>query len=265
MFVYRATPMAILVLLGFSAALSASAPVEASCGECGETAITTNSIGMALRRVSAGCFRMGSQRGDPDERPVHDVTLSEPFCIGVYEVTQEQYEAVMEANPSNFKGPKRPVEQVTWEQAVEFCKRLSEKENAAYRLPTEAEWEYACRAGTETEFHWGDSFDTGYFWCGYNSARGSQEVGKNKPNAWGLHDMSGNVWEWCADRYDQGAYTAEERTDPRGPDEGSYRVVRGGSWYGTPEDCRAANRMRLSPDTRMHTVGFRVCREVSAK
>ena len=261
----RSTSAVILVLLGFSLVLAAPTPGWANCGKCEETAITTNSIGMTLRRVSAGCFRMGSERGDSDERPVHDVTIGEPFRIGVHEVTQEQFEKVMGTNPSNLKAANRPVEQVTWQQAVEFCERLSEKENATYRLPTEAEWEYACRAGTQTVFYWGDSFDTGYFWCGYNGGRGSQEVGKRKPNAWGLHDMSGNVWEWCADRYDARAYTAEERTDPQGPDEGQYRVVRGGSWYGTPEDCRSANRMRLGPDTRMHTVGFRVCRVVSAK
>jgi len=224
--------------------------------------VITNSIGMELVRIEAGSFLMGSERGDPDERPVRRVTISRPFYVGRYEVTQEQYAKVMGENPSRFPDPSGPVENVSWEEAKAFCEKLSQLENAVYRLPSEAEWEYACRAGTQTEFYWGDAFDTSYFWCGYNSGRRPHPVGKAKPNRWGLYDMSGNVWEWCEDWYAEDAYTSSSEVDPRGPERGSWRVVRGGSWWGTPEDCRSANRLGYAPQRRLETIGFRVCRVI---
>jgi formylglycine-generating enzyme required for sulfatase activity len=149
---------------------------------------------------------------------------------------------------------------VSWEDANAFCRKLSEMEKAEYRLPTEAEWEYACRAGSQTVFHWGDQFDGNYFWCAYRSGNTSHPVGTVKPNPWGLYDMSGNVWEWCEDWYAESGYAPGETTDPAGPPSGARRVVRGGSWCGTPEDCRSSNRMGFAPDGRMFSLGFRVCK-----
>ncbi len=224
--------------------------------------VLTNSIGMDLTRIEPGSFMMGSDKGDPDEKPVHEVKITKPFYIGVSEVTQEQYEKVMGTNPSRFEEPNRPVENVCWEEAKSFCRKLSEMEKAEYRLPTEAEWEHACRAGTQTVFYWGDNSDTSYFRCAFNSGNESRPVGTVKPNAWGLHDMSGNVWEWCEDWYANRGYTPTETTDPTGPKAGSRRVVRGGSWCGTPEDCRSANRLGYAADGRLYTIGFRVCKSL---
>jgi len=155
--------------------------------------VTVNSIAMKLTLIKPGSFMMGSDSGIPNEKPVHKVTLTEPFYIGVHEVTQEQYEKVMKANPAYFKGPKRPVEAVSWNDAQEFCRRLSKMENRRYRLPTEAEWEYACRAGTSTEYYWGSNFDPRYAWLTHKSGQATHDVGTRLPNAWGLYDMSGNV------------------------------------------------------------------------
>jgi formylglycine-generating enzyme required for sulfatase activity len=245
-------------LLPASTATASEGEEETEEKEAGQ--VVTNSIGMELRRIEPGTFLMGSETGDPDEKPLHRVTITKPFYIGVHEVTQEQYAAVTGENPSRIKAAKRPVESVSWEEATAFCLKLSKMENAQYRLPTEAEWEYACRAGSSTVFHWGDSFNTSYFWCGYNSADGSRQVGKTKPNAWGLYDMSGNVWEWCEDWYADDAYSSTEDSDPKGPQAGTRRVIRGGSWWGTPEDCRSANRLSYRPAERLQTVGFRVCK-----
>jgi formylglycine-generating enzyme required for sulfatase activity len=222
--------------------------------------IHTNSIGMELKRIEPGSFMMGSDKGERDEMPVRQVSITKPFYIGVSEVTQEQYEKVMGTNPSSFVEPNRPVENVSWEDARAFCRKLSAMEKAEYRLPTEAEWEFACRAGTQTVFYWGDNFDTSYFWCAYRAGNGSRPVGTAKPNPWGLHDMSGNVWEWCEDWYAESGYAPSDTTDPTGPKSGSRRVVRGGSWAGTPEDCRSANRLGYAPDGRLYTIGFRVCK-----
>jgi formylglycine-generating enzyme required for sulfatase activity len=228
----------------------------------GAAQTVTNSIGMKLRRIEPGSFMMGSEKGEQDEKPVHQVTITRPFYVGICEVTNEQYQKVMGESPSRFWTTNGPVESVSWEDAKAFCRKLSELENAEYRLPTEAEWEYACRAGTQTVFHWGDSFDTSYFWCAFNSASKPHEVGKAKPNPWGLHDMSGNVWEWCEDWYAIDAYASSEANDPQGPATGARRVVRGGSWAGTPEDCRSANRMGYRPNEGLFSIGFRVCKVI---
>ncbi len=148
-----------------------------------------NAIGMEFRLIRPGTFKMGSPENEPgrsdDESPVREVTLTKPFYIGVCEVTQEQWTAVMGDNPSEFTGPKRPVEQVSWEDTQVFLKKLSEKEGVEYRLPTEAEWEYACRAGTQTQYYWGDTWDDAYAWCAGNSKNETHDVGTKKPNAWG--------------------------------------------------------------------------------
>lgn len=190
--------------------------------------VLTNSIGMEFKPIPAGTFTMGE--GDT----AHQVTLKKSFEMGVFEVTQEQYEKVMGKNPSKFKGANNPVEQVSWNDAVEFCRKLSElrEENTAghvYRLPTEAEWEYACRSGTSTSYSFGnDKSELGeYAWYKDNSGEKTHPVGKKKPNAWGLYDMHGNVFEWCQDYY--GQPSTDPATDPMGPKSGSDRVFRGGA------------------------------------
>jgi formylglycine-generating enzyme required for sulfatase activity len=177
----------------------------------------------------------------------------------------------MKNNPSYFKGAENPVEQVSWEDAVEFCRKLSElsAEKAAgnvYRLPTEAQWEYACRAGTTTQFSFGDDeSDLGdYAWYRENSASKAHPVGGKQPNAWGLYDMHGNVWEWCQDWYDD--YPSGAVTDPTGPADGSGRVIRGGGWDFIAEICRSAYRSGFGPSFRsLSDCGFRVCLSPSGK
>jgi formylglycine-generating enzyme required for sulfatase activity len=224
--------------------------------------LVANSIGMWLKRIEPGTFTMGSasDQSDDDEQPVHEVTISQPFYMGVYEVTQGQYEDVMGTNPSRFEGPRRPVEQVSWEDAREFCRRLSEREGATYRLPTEAEWEYACRAGTQTIYYWGDAFDERYAWASPNSGGTTHKSGATRPNPWGLCDMSGNVWEWC-DGWYAPSYADGPATDPKGPRKGTYRVLRGGDWDFGPRRSRSAQRYWQDPGFLPGTCfGFRVVR-----
>ncbi|NLW50798.1 MAG: formylglycine-generating enzyme family protein [Candidatus Brocadiaceae bacterium] len=239
----------------------------------GETVVDVvyyrNSIGMELAAVPAGAFAMGSPRGEPardgSERPQHEVRITRPFLIGAFEVTQEQYEAVMGGNPSQFPGARRPVDSVSWHDAVEFCRRLSEAEDCTYRLPTEAEWEYACRAGSTESYSFGadpQRLDTAG-WYSRNSGGRSQDVGGRLPNAWGLYDMHGNVWEWCLDWYDSGAYrSVVSAEDPTGPARGAYRVVRGGSWFDYPVPLRSAARGRDRASNRVADHGFRVVCEL---
>ncbi len=228
-----------------------------------------NSIGMKFRLIQPGSFMMGSEKGEENEKPVHKVTLTKGFYIGVYEVTQGEWEKVRGFNPSYFKGPRNPVERVNWEDTQEFARSLSEKENVTYRLPTEAEWEYACRAGTTTEFYWGDDPEgksiADYAWCAGNldnAKMGTKPVGQKKRNAWGLYDMSGNVWEWCEDCYSKGYAAEKEAVDPNVAAAGSDRVVRGGSWYAPSEVCRSARRAGCSPSYRRRFVGFRLVRTI---
>ena len=203
-------------------------------------------------------FEMGD--GLDDDNPVHTVRL-DAFEIGAMPVTQAQYEAIMGVKPSHFEGPDRPVESVSWDNAMEFCKRLSEKTGRKYTLPTEAQWEYACRAESKGKYCFGDDeSQLGEFaWYGANSDDETHPVGMKKPNNWGLYDMHGNVWEWCHDWYDEDYYNQEEASDnPRGPSEGSFRVNRGGSWSNTPQYCRSACRNSYTPGYRSYILGFRV-------
>ena len=223
---------------------------------------TNSNTGMKFKLIPAGEFTMGSPEDDPDrvsDETPRRVQITKPFYLGIYEVTQEQYEKVMGENPSRFKDPSRPVEQVSWKDATAFCAKLSETERrSTYRLPTEAEWEYACRAGTTTRHSFGDDLDPQYAWFRDNSDGGSHPVGQKRPNAWGLYDMHGNVREWCRDRY-ASSYQADPSTvDPAGPATGSNRVARGGGWYVTPEYCRSANRDKYAPIDRFLNLGFRV-------
>lgn len=234
------------------------------------------SLEMKLMLVPAGKFIMGSapdeRDREPDEGPARKVTVTKPFYMGVCEVTQEQYETVMGRNPSRFKGSRRPVEGIWWTDAVEFCTRLSKMTGRTVRLPTEAQWEYACRAGTTGRFSFGDSYDDLPRYANYRDALqttaarpdpdGTVDAGSFKPNRWGLYDMHGNVFEWCNDWY-RDSYSELAETDPQGAPSGAYRVLRGGSWSGPPWQCRSAYRHRFSADGRFnHLIGFRVVAEV---
>jgi serine/threonine-protein kinase len=239
----------------------------------------TNSIGMKLNLIPAGQFLMGSPESEPGRRtnegPVHPVTITMPFYMGVYEVKQEQFQRVIGKNPSFFNkdnrgGPDYPVESVTWDEAVEFCKKLSAlaREKSArrgYRLPTEAEWEYACRARTSTAYSFGD--DAGkldqYGWWVGNDGGSTHPVGKLKPNAWGLYDMHGNNWELCADFHAADYYAQSPRLDPKGPSTGTFRVLRSGAIQNPASEARSANRWPdWPPNSRLSRVGFRVVCEV---
>jgi len=211
--------------------------------------------GITLILVKPGTFRMGSPLW-PTEGPAHDVEITKPFYLGETEVTQAQWQRVMGSNPSNWKGNDLPVEQVSWEDAMEFCRKTG------YRLPTEAEWEYACRAGSTTRFSFGDAAgDLGaYAWYDGNREKRTHPVSQKKPNAWGFLDMHGNVWEWCADWYAGDYYGHSPRQNPKGPSSGSVRVSRGGSWRLNPWFCRSATRGAGAPSDRDDNSGFRVAR-----
>jgi eukaryotic-like serine/threonine-protein kinase len=218
-----------------------------------------NNVKLEMVALPGGSFTMGSNDHD-DEKPPHQITLS-PFSIGRYEVTQAQYQAVMGNDPSRFTGNDRPVEHVSWNDAVEFCQKVSNKTGRTYRLPTEAEWEYACRAGSTTQYSFGDDSDQlDQYACYIKNAVSfrTNPVGEKKPNAFGLYDMHGNVWEWCQDWYDQNYYQQSPRNDPPGPAAGTSRVLRGGSWNYVDILCRSAGRLNVEPDTRSVNNGFRV-------
>ena len=249
---------------------------------CGVTppSIGENVVGRFVK-IAAGEFIMGSINGDKDEQRVHKVVMSKAFEMGAYEVTQKQWEAVTGTNRSYFKGADLPVETVSWAEVQEFISQLNSKSTRYnYRLPTEAEWEYACRAGSKGEYA-GDLNEMG--WYGNNSGDSridaseifktdlenygnrvlgnkcrTHPVGQKQPNAWGLYDMHGNVWEWCSDWY--GEYSSGTMIDPRGASLGSIRVYRGGSWGSTAYNCRSALRGDDAPDYRGSHVGFRLVR-----
>jgi formylglycine-generating enzyme required for sulfatase activity len=260
--------------------------------------ITTKTAGIKLKLIPPGRFIMGSPRGegDDDEHPQHEVRITRPFYLGLTEVTQGQYETLMGNNPSYFSanggGMDRvagqsteghPAENVSWLDAVKFCNKLSEKEGLrpfyeiegdsarilswdglGFRLPTEAEWEYACRAGAQTRYAFGDA-DEGlgdYAWFDEDYARGTTHpVGRKRSSRFGLFDMHGNVWEWCSDAYAAGHYRDSPADDPRGPDPaGAVRVFRGGGWRSGPRFCRSAGRLRVAPADRYFDLGFRLAR-----
>ncbi|MFM6868557.1 MAG: formylglycine-generating enzyme family protein [Dolichospermum sp.] len=234
--------------------------------------------------IPGGTFVMGSSKNEEgskgEERPQHEVTIKS-FLMGKYPITQAQWRAVAELpqvnqelqpNPSRFKGANRPVEQVSWYEAVEFCARLSNYTNKVYRLPTEAEWEYACRAGTTTPFHFGETITTDLAnYCGYytygDGSKGqyrekTTDVGSFPPNPFVLHDMHGNVWEWCQDDWHENYINA--------PDDGSawislsnIKVLRGGSWFSHADYCRSASRYYFVADFDNINIGFRVVCDVA--
>ncbi len=237
---------------------------------------------LKLALIPAGRFQMGSPAqeqtdiiaafkgtghspGVSKEGPQHEVTISKAFYMGVYAVTQEQYAAIAGTNPSYFKGKTNPVEKVSWDDATDFCKKLSKKTNKTVRLPTEAQWEHACRAGSKTRFYYGDDEDysklVDYAWYDRNSDKKVHPVGQKKPNAWGLYDMHGNVFQWCADWWAD--YPKVAKADPSGSPSGSYRVIRGGAYVYGPVNCRSASRNCRSPQRgKSSYVGFRVVIEL---
>jgi formylglycine-generating enzyme required for sulfatase activity len=234
----------------------------------------TNSIGMKFVWIPPGSFVMGSPKEEEGrellktDETQHKVTLSKGFYMGVHLVTQEEWQAVMGKNSSSFKGEKNlPVEQVSWDDCHDFIKTLREKDKKPYRLPTEAEWEYCCRAGTRTPFHFGKTISTEQAnYCGeavYGDGKKgvyrkkTTPVGSFPANAFGLLDMHGNLLQWCQDWL--GDYPQKDVSDPQGPENGESRVLRGGSWSHTPGHCRSACRNGNGPGGRDRHYGFRLC------
>lgn len=249
---------------------------------CGTTAAGIEAVSQdefTLIRVPAGQFWMGTSdearasimaekswtRFNECERPAHRVTIARPFLISKYEVTQKQWKKVLEKNPSAFKGDDLPVDSVSWNDIQRFLKKLQETTGRKYRLPTEAEWEYACRAGGTNRFALGEgkapvtSANLGeYAWFRSNSDNRTHPVGQKKPNAWGLCDMFGNVWEWCEDWYAEDFYSQSEGSNPVNKDVSSERVLRGGSWFLDGAWVRPACRSGNWPDFRSQYAGFRL-------
>lgn len=209
----------------------------------------------------AGTFMMGSPpdelRRDEDERQ-HRVTLSQGFWLAKHEVTQDQWTSVMGNNPSTFRGPQNPVDTVSWDDCQAFIQKLNGQAGVSSRLPTASEWEYGCRAGTTSAYGFGEKRTNvdAYAWFGENSGGTTHPVGRKQANAWGLHDMHGNLWEWCQDWY--GAYSSGAVTDPTGPDTGSARVMRGGSYGGLARRSRSAYRSFETPGRAARFIGFRL-------
>jgi formylglycine-generating enzyme required for sulfatase activity len=248
--------------------------------------IVTTKSGAEMVLIPAGSFVMGCADGEPDEAPPHEVTL-DAFWIDRTEVTQEQYGRVVLGNPSHFKGPQRPVEQVSWAEAALYCNARSRSEGLepcydeesakcnfaadGYRLPTEAEWEYACRAGAAGPYAFGsEPRQLGeYAWFADNAGKKTQPVARKKPNAWGLYDLHGNVAEWCNDVYDAEYYRSSPPKNPPGPADGEKYVLRGGAWNSKPPRCRGAARVGEDPGFQdacfaRDAIGFRCVRRASA-
>jgi formylglycine-generating enzyme required for sulfatase activity len=244
-------------------AVSIITPAERRPGK-----VVINSLGMKFAWCPPGTFFMGSPAGEEDrgdDEAQHPVTLSRGFYLAVHPVTQVEWASVMGGNPSKFKGDDRPVEGVSWDDSQEFCRRLSGRDGQRYRLPTEAEWEYACRAGTVTPFCFGRTLSTevANYDGTYSYGRGKKGVYRQQttpvesfpPNGWGLYDMHGNVWEWCQDAYAPYPNSTVKNLPTQGKPQ---RVLRGGSWYDAPRFCRSAARFHYASNVHNDDVGFRV-------
>jgi formylglycine-generating enzyme required for sulfatase activity len=256
--------MCICLLMGVAALQSCgtagpSTTKDIGSGNCTPGKLSDGPNSSKFAQICPGTFMMGStdsESGRNSDIVQHQVTISKAFELQTTEVTQSQWESVMGSNPSYFKGSDFPVEQVSWNDAQEFIAKLNGLgDGYLYRLPTEAEWEYAARAGTTGPYA-GDL--DAMAWYDQNSGGKTHLVATKAANAWGLYDMLGNVWEWTADWY--GDYPASAVTDPVGPSSGSLRVHRGGSWRNNSQSCRSANRGRTSPDSRIHFLGLRLLR-----
>ncbi|UCF35521.1 MAG: formylglycine-generating enzyme family protein [Acidobacteriota bacterium] len=225
-----------------------------------------------LTLIPAGSFQMGSpvseEGRESDEGPQHRVTISRAFYIGTYEITHAQWQAVMGEirDNSGFDGSsyETPMQSTSWNEWQGFLEKLNELGLGRFRMPTEAEWEYAARAGTESRFYWGEDPDyediVDYAWFDENSEGQGHPVGQRKPNAWGLYDTSGNAWEWCQDWY--GPYLEGDQTDPIGPETGEFKIFRGGEWFNPAETSRSAFRGKFAPDRWLYFGGLRVLMEV---
>ncbi|MDR2339683.1 MAG: formylglycine-generating enzyme family protein [Deltaproteobacteria bacterium] len=223
----------------------------------------TNDLGMVFVPIAPGSFVMGTDTGgDSDEGPSHQVAITKPFYLGKHEVTQSQWLALMEDNPSQFQDPNSPVDSVSWDDAQEFVRRLNEKEGTkAYRLPTEAEWEFAARGGTQGDYFFGDpSLLDHYAWYANNSGNSTHPVGGKEPNPFGLHDILGNVYEWASDHYGKDYYSQSPAADPGGPSESldQYRSLRGGCFNCSAFFLRSSFRSFYGEDVSMDSIGFRV-------
>ena len=244
--------------------------------------IVTTKSGIEMVLIAAGHFKMGDDKGKDDERPAHDVEL-DAFLMDRCEMTQAAYGKLVPVNGSHFKGPERPVEMISWGDAALYCNKRSQEEGlepcydeqsgecnynaSGYRLPTEAEWEYACRAGSTADYSFGaDARQLAQAgWFADNSSKRTQPVGQKQPNAWGLYDMHGNVAEWCNDPYGKAYYKEAQSGNPRGPADAPQRVLRGGAWNSKADACRSAYRVGESPGSQdacfaRDAIGFRCVR-----
>jgi formylglycine-generating enzyme required for sulfatase activity len=267
----RLTPDSRFDYLGFRVSLAPqaervipNAPANVRADRTAEgQAWTVPDLNLEMAYIRPGTFTMGNENGDSNEKPLTRVTLTRAYWLGKTEVTQGQYEALMGNNPSNFKNAGRdaPVETVSWDEAMQFCRKLTERERQAgrlpegyeYTLPTEAQWEYACRAGTTGDYAGNLA---AMAWYSQNCGDTTHAVGQKQANAWGLYDMHGNVWEWCRDWY--GSYPGGSGADPTGPSSGAARVFRGGSWDVVADYCRSAFRLPSGPGGRSPAMGFRL-------
>ena len=221
------------------------------------TVYSVNGVEFTMMPVEGGTFKMGNEYGEDDEMPVHEVKLNS-FSIGQTEVTQELWEAVMGNNPSRYKGAKLPVENVSWNDCQEFIRKLNGLTGRHFRLPTEAEWEFAARGGVKSrgyKYAGGNEIES-VAWYNVNSNEQTHSVGQKSPNELGLYDMSGNVWEWCGDWYD--IYNSFSQTNPKRPLSGSRRVNRGGGWDGDDKECRMSHRGFINPGLRFNNLGLRL-------
>ena len=218
--------------------------------------------GIEFVTINPGCFQMGSDHGDYDEKPVHRVCITQSYELGKYEVTQAQWKKVMGHNPSRFKGDHNPVEQVSWNDVQDFIRKLNRQTGGNYRLPTEAEWEYACRSGGQEQEYCGSDSINGIAWYDGNSGNTAHPVGQKRANGLGLYDMSGNVWEWVQDWYESDYYDNNNSStnNPTGSSSGSSRVSRGGSWRYNARYSRSTRRFDDSPDFSLNVLGFRLAR-----
>ncbi len=267
-------------------AVCAAGIMLGSAGFAAETAITSGG-GVAMVLIPAGEFKMGSDKGREDEKPVHPVKIN-AFYMDKYLVTQQEFERLMKSNPSKHRKPENPVEQLRWPEAVKYCNARSVEDGLepcydlttwkcdfsknGYRLPTEAEWEYASRAGSGKEYFFGDDPSPLQLYAFYNlnSGKMPRPVGRKKANPWGLYDMYGNLCQWCNDNYLPDYYKNSPRDNPAGPEKSDFKVLRGGCWKSKPEECRSASRAKESPAFAdvcfgYDTYGFRCVRKAAVK
>lgn len=260
----------LLLLTGRSGGLGSTPPLESQTSPV--IVMLPGDVELKFCRIPAGSFLMGSPETEegrqPDEGPQRRVTISKPFLMGMFEITHAQWEAVTGKirNYAGFDGSNydAPMQATSWNECKTFVGKINQLGIGRFRLPMEAEWEYACRAGTTSRFYWGEDPDLTeideYAWYDENADGEAHDAGRKKPNPWGLYDMAGNVYEWCEDWH--APYAPEGETDPRGPATGTARVFRGGEWFNPAENCRSAFRGRFGPDEWLYFGGLRLVMEI---